>query len=379
MRAIGAFPTPGADATSGHGVTRTIVHAFAMRVTIDAVKTLRALCFASNSSPFWLAVAATGCGIAVHAVLVVAVASLIAPVPEETLFTTILTECAGETSRTRARAVLWIARRIVKALALALAILPVGLVVARTVAQHADPSGGAVAASVFRRAASSVLAGAFLRAILAEGVHRAQLAAVGSTVSGRADAGAVHWRALRVVLAVAAILAILAIRIKGTWSRASLAVPAHLAGALSCPGMTQLRVLALALANLPTIGPVQTVLALALVAGLPCPAMVAYAGTIDGIAGSTVLAGAVGGAVQPEFTLGTDRQAFVADKSRLALALARDMIATGSVVAVADLRAVLAPETLRASIRAHRTRPARRAVALASRGTARTAILTLAL
>lgn len=113
-------------------------------------------------------------------------------------------------------------------------------------------TGGAVAASVFRRAASSVLAGAFLRAILAEGVHRAQLAAVGSTVSGRADAGAVHWRALRVVLAVAAILAILAIRIKGTWSRASLAVPAHLAGALSCPGMTQLRVLALALANLRT-------------------------------------------------------------------------------------------------------------------------------
>lgn len=46
-----------------------------------------------------------------------------------------------------------------------------------------------------------------------------------------------------------------------------------------------------------------------MVAGLPCPAMVAYAGTIDGIAGSTVLAGAVGGAVQPEFTLGTDRQA----------------------------------------------------------------------
>jgi len=49
LRAIGTFPTPGADATSGRGVTRTIVHAFAVRVTIHAVKTLRALCFASDS------------------------------------------------------------------------------------------------------------------------------------------------------------------------------------------------------------------------------------------------------------------------------------------------------------------------------------------
>lgn len=49
LRAIGALPTPGADATSVRGITRTIVHAFAMRVTVLAVKTLRALCFASYS------------------------------------------------------------------------------------------------------------------------------------------------------------------------------------------------------------------------------------------------------------------------------------------------------------------------------------------
>jgi len=46
---------------------------------------------------------------------------------------------------------------------------------------------------------------------------------------------------------------------------------------------------------------------------------------------------------------------FVAVVSRLTLALARDVVAAGSVVAVAALRAVLAPAALRASIRAHRT------------------------
>lgn len=49
LRAIGALPTPGADATASRGIARTIVHAFAMRVTVLAVKTLRALCFASYS------------------------------------------------------------------------------------------------------------------------------------------------------------------------------------------------------------------------------------------------------------------------------------------------------------------------------------------
>ena len=47
LRAIGALPTPSADTTSGRGITRTIVHAFTMRVAILAVKTLWALCFAS--------------------------------------------------------------------------------------------------------------------------------------------------------------------------------------------------------------------------------------------------------------------------------------------------------------------------------------------
>lgn len=46
----------------------------------------------------------SGGRVAVHGVLLNAVAGLIASVPEEALFTTILAECAGETSRTRARA-----------------------------------------------------------------------------------------------------------------------------------------------------------------------------------------------------------------------------------------------------------------------------------
>lgn len=191
LRAIRALPTPGADATSGRGITRTIVHAFAMRVTILAVKTLRALCFASYSSPFWLAVAKTGSGVTVHGILLGTVATLIASVSKEALFTTILTQCAGEASRTRARAILRVAGCIVKAVAFAFAILAVGLVVARTITQDTDPSSRTVAASVFRRAAGSVLACALLRAVFSEGVHGAQLAAILFAISGRADASAV--------------------------------------------------------------------------------------------------------------------------------------------------------------------------------------------
>lgn len=55
------------------------------------------------------------------------------------------------------------------------------------------------------------------------------------------------------------------------------------------------------------------------------------------------------------------------------------MIAAGFVIAVAGLRAVGAPETLRAPIRADRTRPARRAVACASHGIAGSTVLTTTL
>lgn len=51
-------------------------------------------------------------------------------------------------------------------------------------------------------------------------------------------------------------------------------------------------------------------------------------------------------------------------------------MATSTVIAVAGLRTVLAPETLRASIRANRTRPARSTVALAGQGTAGSTVLT---
>jgi len=54
--------------------------------------------------PFWLADTTPGSGITVHSVLLDTIATLIASVSKEALFTTILTQCTGETSRTRARA-----------------------------------------------------------------------------------------------------------------------------------------------------------------------------------------------------------------------------------------------------------------------------------
>lgn len=57
-----------------------------------------------QTSPVCLAVAMAGDGVTVHGVLLNTVANLIASVPEEALFTTILAQRAGETSRTRARA-----------------------------------------------------------------------------------------------------------------------------------------------------------------------------------------------------------------------------------------------------------------------------------
>lgn len=51
-------------------------------------------------------------------------------------------------------------------------------------------------------------------------------------------------------------------------------------------------------------------------------------------------------------------------------------MATSTVITVAGLRTVLAPETLRASIRADRTRPAKGTVAFAGQWTAGSAILT---
>lgn len=60
--------------------------------------------YIQQTSPFWLAVAKTGSGVAVHGILLDTVATLITSVSKEALFTTILTQCAGEASRTRARA-----------------------------------------------------------------------------------------------------------------------------------------------------------------------------------------------------------------------------------------------------------------------------------
>lgn len=193
LRAIGTFPAPGADATSGRGITRTIIHAFATRVTIFAVKTFRAFCFASNPLPFCLAPATPGGGVTVNGVFLNTVANLIASFPEEALFTTILAQRASETSRTRARAVLRIAGRIVKALAFALAVLAVRLVVAWTIAQYTNPSSSTVAASILGRTSGSVFAGTLLRAILPEGIFGAQLTAILAAITGRADTSAVDW------------------------------------------------------------------------------------------------------------------------------------------------------------------------------------------
>lgn len=378
-RAIGALPAPGADTTSGRGITRTIIHAFAMRVTILAVKTLQAFCFASNPSPVCLAVAMPGDGVTVHSILLHTVANLIASVPEEALFTTILAQRAGETSRTRARAILRIAGRIIETLAFALAVLAVRLVVAWTIAQYTDPSGRTIAPPILGRAGSSVLAGTHLRAILAEGVLWTQLAAILAAVSGRADASAVDGRTLRVILAVAVILAVLAIHVKGTRSGASLAVPSHLTRALPGPRMAQFCIVVLAFANLCAIAPVETIVASTLTAPFTYPARTAYAGAVTRIAGSIVFAGAIICAIQSERTRGTDLQTLVIVKAWLALALARHVMTTGTVIAIAGLRTVLAPETFRTSIRANRTRPARSTVALTGQGTASSTVLTTAL
>lgn len=64
-----------------------------MRVTVFAVKTLWTFRFASNSSPFWLAVAIPGGGVAGHSVLLDTVARLIASVPEETVYNDPGTAC----------------------------------------------------------------------------------------------------------------------------------------------------------------------------------------------------------------------------------------------------------------------------------------------
>lgn len=379
LRAIGTLPAPGADATSGRGITRTIIHAFTMRVTILAVKTLRAFCFASNSSPVGLAVAMPGGGVTVHGILLDTVANLIASVSEEALFTTILAQRAGETSRTRACAILRIAGRIVKTLAFALAVLAVRLVVAWTIAQYTDPSSRTVAASVLGRAGSSVLAGARLRAILPECVLGTQLAAILAAISGSANASAVDGRTLRVILAVAMILAILAVHVEGTRSGAGLAVPSHLARALSGPWIAQLCVVVLAFADLCAIGSVKTVVTSTLTAFIAYPAQATYASAVSRIAGGIVFTGTIICAVQSERIRGTDLQTFVIVKARLALTLARHVMATGTVITVAYLRTVLAPETLRASIRADCTRPARGTVAFPGHRAAASAVLTTAL
>lgn len=293
LRAIGASPAPGTDATSGRGITRTIIHTFATRVTIFAVKTFRAFCFASNPLPFCFTTATPGGGVAVNGVFLDTIANLIASFPEEAFFTTILAQRASETSRTRARAILRIAGRIVKALAFALAVLAVRLVVAWTIAQYTNPSGRTVAASILGRTSSSVFAGTLLRAILSEGIFGAQLIAILAAITGRAGTSAVNWRTLRVVLAVAVILATFAIHVEGTRPSAGLAVPSHFAGTLPGPRMAQFRMIVVAFANLCAFGPVETIIASTLITYFTYPARITHAGAISRIADGIVFASAI--------------------------------------------------------------------------------------
>lgn len=55
-----------------------------------AIRAIRAEVNSKQTSPFRLALAMPGSGVAIHSILLDTVARLIASVPEETLFTTIL-------------------------------------------------------------------------------------------------------------------------------------------------------------------------------------------------------------------------------------------------------------------------------------------------
>lgn len=142
--------------------------------------------------------------------------------------------------------------------------------------------------------------------------------------------------------------------------------------------MAELCIIVFALANLRTVGTVQTILASTLATCFTHPTWTTYTGAVSGITRGTVFTGAILFAIQSKCALGTDLQTFVAVEARFAFALARDMIATGSIVAITDLRAILAPEMLWTAIRTNRTRPAGCAIAFAGHWVAGSAVLATA-
>lgn len=129
------------------------------------------------------------------------------------------------------------------------------------------------------------------------------------------------------------ILAILAVHVEGTRSGAGLAVPSHLARALSGPWIAQLCVVVLAFADLSiglqfkisslslslsppplslshlcAIGSVKTVVTSTLTAFIAYPAQATYASAVSRIAGGIVFTGTIICAVQSERIRGTDLQ-----------------------------------------------------------------------
>lgn len=140
--------------------------------------------------------------------------------------------------------------------------------------------------------------------------------------------------------------------------------------------MTELGVDFVALADLGAIGTPETIVARSFVAEFTSPAGSAPTGTIDRRTGRSIFAGTITLAVHAELTLGTRLQAPLSLKTSFALTLTRYVIAGGTIVTVADLRAVPTPVTIWAPIGANGTHPSRCAEAFSRGRTANTIVLT---
>ena len=190
-------------------------------------------------------------------------------------------------------------------------------------------------------------------AVLAVSVDGAYVATILTSVSCSADTGSVYRRALRVILAVAVILAALAVGVKWTRPGAGVAVPPSLAKTLPSPRMAEFCVVLVALAHLPAIGSPESVLADAFIALVAGPARIAFTRAVDRRTRGAVFAGTIAGTIQAEGPFGTYLQALLIVETRFAFTLPCDVMAPSFVVAVAIVRAILAPEAIWTAIRAH--------------------------
>lgn len=258
---------------------------------------------------------------------------------------------------TGAGSVLGIAGGVVLAVADAPAVLPEVVEVAGAIALDVLPAGRAQALARLRLALGSVLAVAAQGAVLAEGARRTVLLAGGSRPARRTQAGAVDRRALGSVLAVAGLLTVEAVAQEGAGPGALGAAPADAAVALARLRVAQLRVRHVTLAGLVAVHSVLVRLADPLLALAAPPTRVADAGSVGPVAGGVVLAAARPTAVESVRVQRALVEAALSQVAGWTLALARDVVAGRSLVALAGLLAagpVAAHGTL---VGAHLARP----------------------